>query len=52
MTEPEELEVIAEVVANPTLKGLERLLQIRDYSQSDMAKLEACAAILEAWGPA
>jgi hypothetical protein len=52
MTENEELQMIAEVVASPTLEGLERLIEIRDYSKSQMAQVEAINAILEiGFGP-
>jgi hypothetical protein len=46
MTEDEELQAIAEIVANPSEEGFERLQEIRDYSRSEMAQLEACRAIL------
>jgi hypothetical protein len=46
MSEDEELQAIAEFVANPSEEGLERLQEIRDYSKSEMAQLEACRAIL------
>ena len=53
MTEEEELQEIAAIAADPTLEGLERLIEISDYSKSDMARVEAIAAMLEiAWGPA
>ncbi|MBV9627726.1 MAG: hypothetical protein JO230_06490 [Xanthobacteraceae bacterium] len=42
MTEQEEVQVIAGVVANPSLEGLGRLIKIRDFSKSDMAGVEAC----------
>jgi hypothetical protein len=47
MSEDEELQAIAEIVANPSEEGFERLQEImRGYSGSEMARLEACHAIL------
>jgi hypothetical protein len=52
MTEDEELQTIAAIVADPTLEGLERLIEIRDFSKSEMAVLEAIdAMMLIGFGP-
>ena len=36
----------AAIVANPTEEGLERLIEIRDFSKSEMAQIETIGAML------